>query len=115
MTKEGVHQGEALSHVFLTMFMEDVAKEIKSKIEQTHVGYKRLETVSIEECLFAKNRSELKYNLMLWKEALKERNMNINMKKNENYDIRKRGKCRNGSGGHQIRTSEEIKFLGVQI
>ena len=29
---------------------------------------------------FAKNRSALKYNLLLWKEALK-RNMNINMEK----------------------------------
>ena len=85
--------------------MDDV-KEIKSKIKQTHVGYKCLEAVSIGECMFAgdlvvfaKNRSELKYNLMLCKEALKKRNMNINIEKKENYDIGWRGKCKNGSGG----------------
>jgi len=31
--------------------------------------------------VFAKNRSGLKYNLMLWNEALKKRNMNVNMEK----------------------------------
>ena len=74
--------------------MDDVAKEINSKIKQIHVGYKCLETGSILECvfvddlvMFAKYRSELKYNLMLWNEALKKRNMNINMEKKENHDI----------------------------
>ena len=66
--------------------MDDVAKEIKSKIKQSHVGYKCLEAVSIgkrmfvdELVVFVKNKSVLKYNLMLWKETLKKRNMNINM------------------------------------
>ena len=70
------------------MITDDVAKEIQSKTKQTDVRYKYLETVSIGECmfvddlvLFAKNRSELKYNIMLWKEAPKKRNMNINMEK----------------------------------
>ena len=52
------------------MIMDDVAKEIKSKIKQTRVGFKRLETMRIGECMFtddlmvfAKNRSELKYNI----------------------------------------------------
>ena len=63
-------------------------QEIKSKTKQTHVGYKCLEAVGIGECMFAddlvvftKNRSELKYNLMLWNEVLKKRNKNINMEK----------------------------------
>ena len=41
--------------------------------------------MSIEESVFGddlvafvKNRSQLKYNLMLWKETLEKRNMNIN-------------------------------------
>ena len=32
--------------------------------------------------MFEKNKSELKFNLMLWKEALKKRNMNINKEEN---------------------------------
>ena len=88
VTKEGLRQGGALSPILFIKIMDDVAKEIKSNIKQTHVGYKRLETVSIGEFMFAddlvvfaKNRSELKYNLILWNEALKKRNMNINMEK----------------------------------
>ena len=67
-TKEGLRRG-ALSSILLIM---NIAKEIKSKIEQIHVGYKCLEAMSIGECVFAddlvvfaKNRSELKYNLVL--------------------------------------------------
>ena len=33
--------------------------------------------------VFAKSRNEPKYNLMLWKAALKKRNMNINLEKTE--------------------------------
>ena len=69
---------------FVHMIKEDITKEIKSKIKQTHVGYKCLEAVSIGKrmfvddlVVFVQNRSELKYNLLLWNEALK----NINMEK----------------------------------
>ena len=78
VTKERLRQGGALSPILFIMIMDDVAKEIKSKIKQTHVGYKCLETVNIGECVFmddlvafAKNKSELKYNLVLRKEKLK--------------------------------------------
>ena len=68
------------------MIVDHVAKETKSKIEMIHIGYKCLQAVSTGKCIFAddlvafaKNRSELKYNLKLWKEALKKRNVNFNM------------------------------------
>ena len=84
VTIEELRQGEALIPILFIMIMVDVIKEIKSKIKQRHVGYKCLEAVSIRECMFAddlvvfvKNRSELKYYLMSWNEALKKRNMNI--------------------------------------
>jgi len=67
---------------------EGLVIEVKLKIKQTHVGYKSIKIVSIGEHMFAvdlevfaKNRSELKYNLMLWKETLKKRNVNIIMEK----------------------------------
>ena len=91
------------------MIMDDVAKEIKSKIKQTHVGYKCLEAVSIGECMFlddlvvfAKNRSELKYNSMLWNEALKKRNMNINMEETKIMIL----------GGEQ---SAEMEVEGIKL
>ena len=46
--------------------MDDVAKDIKSKIKQIYIEHKNIETVSIVECIFGddfvvfvKNRSEL--------------------------------------------------------
>ena len=63
--------------------------------------------------MFAKNKSEIKYKLMLWKEALKKRNINI--EKNKNYDIGWRGTCRNGSGGYKLEQVKSFKYLGAQI
>ena len=47
VTKEGLRQRGALSPILFILIMDDVAKEIKSKIKPTHVGYKCLEAVSI--------------------------------------------------------------------
>ena len=73
VTKDRLRQGGALSPILFIIIMDDVAKEIKYKIKQTHVRYKCIEAVSIGECkfaddlvVFAKNRNELKYNFMLW-------------------------------------------------
>ena len=48
VTKGGLRQVGALNHIFFIMITDDVAKENKSKIMQTDVGYKRLETVTID-------------------------------------------------------------------
>ena len=81
VTKKGLRQGGALNPILLVTIMDDVAKEIKSKIKQTHIRYKCVETMSYAECVFAddlvvftKNKTELKYNLMLWEEALTKKN-----------------------------------------
>ena len=50
MIKEGLRQGMALSPILFIMIVNDV-KEIKSKIQQIHIGYKCLETESIEEMI----------------------------------------------------------------
>ena len=62
--KEMLRQEGASNHTLFIIIIDDVLKEIKSKIKQTHVGYKCLETMSIAECIFAddlvvftKNRS----------------------------------------------------------
>ena len=78
---EWLRQGGALNPILFIMIVDDVAKEIKSKIKHlysTRVEYKCQEAVSTGECMFAdelvafaNNRSELKYNLTLWKETLK--------------------------------------------
>ena len=52
VTKEGLHQTGAFSSSLFIMITDDVTKEIKSKIKQTHVGYKFLETVSIRNVCF---------------------------------------------------------------
>ena len=47
VTKKGLRQGGALSSVLFIIIMNNVAKEVMSKIEQSHVGYKCLEAVSM--------------------------------------------------------------------
>ena len=103
--------------------------QIKLKIKQTHVGYKCLETVSILECVFAddlvgfaKNRSELKYNLMLRKEALKKSNMNINIEKmkimilggEESVEMEVEGIKLEQVEGIKLEQVKSFKYLGVQ-
>jgi len=104
------------------MIMDDVAKEIKSKIKQTHVGYKCLEAVSIGECMFvddlvvfAKNRNELKHNLMLWKEVLKKRNVNINMEKTKIMILGGEESIEMGMEGIKLEQVKNFKYLRVQI
>ena len=70
----------------------------------------------VKSKVFAKNRSELKYNLMWWKEALKKRHMNINMKKKPKIVIL------GGEEGVEMKLKgirldqvESFKYLGVQI
>ena len=55
VTKEGFRQGRALSRILFILIMVDVAKEIKSKIKQTHVGCIFADDLAV----FTKNRSEL--------------------------------------------------------
>ena len=38
LTNEGLRQGAALSPILFIMIIDDVAKEIKSKIKQIHIG-----------------------------------------------------------------------------
>ena len=50
--------------------------------------------------VFAKNRSDVMER--------SDEEEKQTYEKNKNYDIGSRRKCRNGSGGHQIGTSEEL-------
>ena len=102
--------------------MDYVAKEIRSKIKQIHVGYKCLGTVSIGECMsvddlavFAKNISELQYNFMLWKEKLKKRNMNINIDKTKIMILVAEKSVEIEVESIKLEQVKSFKYLGVQI
>ena len=96
--------------------------QIKLKIKQTHVGYKCLEAVRIREYMFeddlvvfTKIRSELKYNLMLWNEALKKRNMNINMEKMKIMILGGKESVEMEVEDIKLEQMKSFKYLGVQI
>ena len=104
------------------VIMDDVAKDIKSRIKQTHVGYKCLETVRIGECVFAddlvvfvKDRSEPKYSLMLWKEALKKRDVNINMEQTKIMILGGEENVELEVEGIKLEQVTSFKYLGEQI
>ena len=114
VTKERLRQGGAWSPILFVMIMDDVVKEIKSKIKQTCVGCKCLETVSIGGCMF-ENRRELKYNLILWKEALQKRNVNINMGKTKIMILDGEKSVEIEMEGIKLEPVKSFKYLGLQI
>jgi len=76
---------------------------------------------NIEECMFAddlvmfaKNRSVLKYNLMLRKEKLKG-NMNINMEKTKIMLLSEEESVEMEVEDIKLEQVKSLKYLGVQI
>ena len=100
------------------MIVDDVAKEIK----QTLVGYKCSETVSIGErvfgdnlVVFAKNTSKLKYYLMLWKETVKKRNVNINTENMKIMILGGQESLEIEVEGIKLERVKSFKYLGLRI
>ena len=78
--------------------------------------------MNIVECVFvddlvvfAKNKCGLKYNLMLWKEALKKKNMNINMEKTTIMILGGEESIEMEVKGIKLEQVKSFKYLGVQI
>ena len=66
-----------------------------------------------ELVVFAENRSELNYNLMLWKEALKKKNMNINMKNTKILILNAEKSVEIEVEGIKLEQVNSFKYLGV--
>lgn len=123
VTKEGLRQGGVLSPLLFIIMMDDIIKELKGTVRQIQVGYRNMEAIGISECafaddlvLFARSETELKHNLVVWKEALEKRNMRINMEKTKIMAV--------GSVEEtihieidkvQLEQVKSYKYLGVQI
>ena len=67
--------------------------------------------------MFAKNKSELKYNLTLWKEVLKKRsmNMNINIEKTKIVMLSAKKSVEMEVEGIELEQVKSFKYLGMQI
>ena len=65
--------------------------------------------------MFTKNRSELNYNLTYWKEALKKRNMNVNMEETKIMILGGEESVGMEVEGIKLEQVKSFKYLGVQI
>jgi Reverse transcriptase (RNA-dependent DNA polymerase)/Endonuclease-reverse transcriptase len=125
ITKDGLRQGGVLSPVLFIMIMDDVLKEIKTSSKNIQVGYRNLEMITIAECLFAddlvlfaKNEKDLKQNIMAWRNALKKRNMNINVEKTNIMVIGEEEQDTQIDmeiDEVKVKQVQNFKYLGVQI
>ena len=88
VTTQGVRQGGVLSPLLFVLFLNEVIKECSEKSKKINVGYHRMRTVCISECVFAddivviaNNEEALQHNIELWIKSLSGNGRNINTKK----------------------------------
>ncbi|KAJ8935859.1 hypothetical protein NQ318_015970 [Aromia moschata] len=123
LVMEGIRQGGVLSPVLFNLVMDDVIKETRGKTSKLYMGHRNLEPVWISECAFAddilvlaRSDTELKKNLNIWNEKLKERKLKLNVSKTKimtggRPDIAVNVEL-NGDKVEQVST---MKYLGVHI
>lgn len=87
-TVEGLRQGGVLSPILFVLLIDEVIKETRTKTKTLKVGYRHMQPTEITECafaddliLFASNEKDLQHNLNIWKAALENKNMKINVTK----------------------------------
>lgn len=101
-TKEGLRQGGVMSPLLFIILIDDVIKQNEKKIKKLEVGYRKLQRIAVSECAFADDvaviastERDLQHNLELWKEALQERQLKINIQKNKIMAISNRDRTLN--------------------
>lgn len=103
--------------------LDDAIKDLKNQTKKLHVGYRNMQVVEIAECafaddliVFAKNEQDLQTNLNLWKTALQQRNMKININKTKVMVIGKNNiKVEISLDGRKLEQVDTFKYLGVNI
>lgn len=122
-TAEGLRQGGVLSPILFNIVMDDILKEVKTKVRRLKVGYRNMEIVTIGECvfaddvaIFANNEKDIQHNLEVWQDALKKRNLKINIDKTR---VMKIGNSNITSpvelNGNKVEQADIYKYLGAKI
>src|SRR3978361_1866842 len=122
-TKEGLRQGGVLSPALFNLVMDDVIKEVEEKTKKLQVGYRKMTVVTVGECafaddlaVFAKNEVDLQYNLEMWKGAIEEKNLKLNVDKTKVMSIGKNNTAVTiRLNGMTMEQTDSYRFLGVRI
>lgn len=123
VTKDGLRQGGVLSPILFIMIMDDILKEVQTKVKRIHVGFRNMSPVCIAECVFAddllllaQNEEELQHSVQIWKEALAARNLKINMEKTKVMVVGEERICVGVEmDGTRLEQVSDFKYLGVHI
>ena len=123
VTTQGVRQGGVLSPLLFVLFLNEVITECSEKSKKINVGYHRMRTVCISECVFAddivviaNNEEALQHNIELWINALSLKGMSINTKKTKTMVISNTRKNINIKiEGRQVEQVSNIRYLGTII
>ena len=122
-TKEGLRQGGVLSPALFNLVMDDIIKEVEEKTKKLQVGYRKMTVVTVGECafaddlaVFAKNEVDLQYNLEMWKGALEEKNLKLNVDKTKVMSIGKNNTAVTiRLNGMTMEQTDSYRYLGVRI
>lgn len=122
-TKQGLRQGGILSPTLFNVVMDDIIKETKNRVKKVRVGYRNLEVVTVSVCAFAddlailaESEKDLQENLRIWREALHDRGLKINIEKTRIMSIgREDFKMSTTLDGNRIEQTETFNYLGVRI
>lgn len=122
-TTEGVRQGSVLSPLLFICAMDEAVKESQPKMEKFVIGYKNLQPIRIETCvfaddilIFANSENNLEKNVNAWKTSLDKLNLNLNIGKTKCMAVSNREReSKITVEGNNIEQVSKYKYLGTTI
>jgi hypothetical protein len=122
--KKGMKQGDSLSPLLFTIFMNSILKYCKRNTPKMKVGYRNLRPVYVQALVFADDivlmedsERKLQKAVDVWERVLSRRSMEVNASKSKimKVGVGERDRWAITCGGHALEEVEQYEYLGVVI